>query len=160
MKDRLLPACLAALMLASGGAVAGARQEAQVIMASDPGELKFQQDWGYASAVVSGDTVTLSGVVAGVRPGESDLRAGYTRAFERIGATLRSAGVSWDDVVDITSFHTDLTTQMPAIVAVKNQYIKPPYPSWTAIQVARLIPDNGITEIKIVARKPRDAAKR
>jgi enamine deaminase RidA (YjgF/YER057c/UK114 family) len=160
MKDRLLPACLAALMLASGGAFAGARQEAQVIMASDPGELKVQQDWGYASAVVSGDTVTLSGVVAGVRPGETDLRAGYARAFERIGATLRSAGVSWDDVVDITSFHTDLTTQMPAIVAVKNQYIKPPYPSWTAIQVARLIPDNGITEIKIVARKPQDAAKR
>lgn len=153
MKNRLLLACLSPLLLASGGAFAGARQEAEVIMASDPGELKFQQEWGYASAVVSGDTVTLSGVVAGVRPGETDLRAGYTRAFERIGGILRSAGVSWDDVVDITSFHTDLTTQMPAIVAVKNQYIKPPYPSWTAIQVARLIPDNGITEIKIVARR-------
>jgi enamine deaminase RidA (YjgF/YER057c/UK114 family) len=153
MKDRLLYACLSTLVLVSGSAFGGARQEAEVIMASDPGELKFQQEWGYASAVVSGDTVTLSGVVAGVRPGETDLRAGYTRAFERIGGILRSAGVSWDDVVDITSFHTDLTTQMPAIVAVKNQYIKPPYPSWTAIQVARLIPDNGITEIKIVARK-------
>jgi enamine deaminase RidA (YjgF/YER057c/UK114 family) len=128
-------------------------------MASDPGEQKFQQEWGYASAVVSGDIVTLSGVVAGVRPGETDLRAGYTRAFERIGGILRSAGVSWDDVVDITSFHTDLTTQMPAIVAVKNQYIKPPYPSWTAIQVARLIPDNGITEIKVVARKPQVATR-
>ena len=155
MKNRLLLACLSALLLGSGSAFAGARQEAEIIMASDPGELKFQQDWGYASAVVSGDTVTLSGVVAGVRPGETDLRAGYARAFERIGSILRSAGVSWDDVVDITSFHTDLTTQMPAIVAVKNQYIKPPYPSWTAIQVARLIPDNGITEIKIVARKPK-----
>ena len=155
MNDRLLRTCLSALLLVSGSAFAGARQEAEVLMASDPGELKFQQEWGYASAVVSGDTVTLSGVVAGVRPGETDLRAGYTRAFERIGGILRSAGVSWDDVVDITSFHTDLTTQMPAIVAVKNQYIKPPYPSWTAIQVARLIPDNGITEIKIVARKPK-----
>jgi enamine deaminase RidA (YjgF/YER057c/UK114 family) len=156
MKNRLLPACLvAALLVPSPGAFAGARQDAQVIMATDPAELKFQQDWGYASAVVSSDTVTLSGVVAGVRPGETDLRAGYTRAFERIGAILRNAGVSWDDVVDITSFHTDLTTQMPAIVAVKNQYIKPPFPTWTAIQVARLIPDNGITEIKIVARKPK-----
>ena len=156
MKTRPFVVALFVAMLApSPGAFAGARQDAQVIMASDPGELKFQQDWGYASAVVSGDTVTLSGVVAGVRPGETDLRAGYTRAFERIGGILRSAGVSWDDVIDITSFHTDLTTQMPAIVAVKNQYIKPPYPSWTAIQVARLIPDNGITEIKIVAKKSR-----
>ena len=160
MKVRLLLACLSTSMLLPGSAFAGARQEAEVIMASDPGELKFQQDWGYADAVVSGDTVTLSGVVAGVRQGETDLRASYTRAFERIGGILRSAGVSWDDVVDITSFHTDLATQMPAIVAVKNQYVKPPYPSWTAIQVARLIPDNGITEIKIVARKPKDAPKR
>ena len=159
MRDRLLLACLsAAVLLPAPGAFAGARQEARVVMATDPGELKFQQEWGYASAVVSGDMVTLSGVVAGVREGETDLRAGYTRAFERIGGILRDAGVSWDDVVDITSFHTDLTTQMPAIVAVKNQYIKPPYPTWTAIQVSRLIPDNGITEIKIVARKPREAA--
>jgi len=156
MKIRLPLACLTTSLLAlSPAAFAGARQDAQVIMATDPAELKFQQDWGYASAVVSGDTVTLSGVVAGVRPGETDLRVGYTRAFERIGSILRNAGVSWDDVIDITTFHTDLTTQMPAIVAVKNQYIKPPFPTWTAIQVSRLIPDNGITEIKIVARKPK-----
>ena len=155
MKVRLLLACLSAAMLLPGSAFAGARQEAQVFMSPDPEELKFQQEWGYANAVVSGDSVTLSGVVAGLRPGETDLRASYTRTFERIEGILRSAGVSWDDVVDITSFHTDLATQMPAIVAVKNRYVKPPYPSWTAIQVVRLIPDNGITEIKIVARKPR-----
>jgi len=151
---RPLIACLFGVtLLPVTGALAGGREDARVIMAADPAELKFQEDWGYASAMVSGDMVTLSGVVAGERPGETDLRAGYTRAFERIGVILRSAGVSWDDVVDITSFHTDLTTQMPAIVAVKNIYIKPPYPTWTAIQVSRLIPDNGITEIKIVAKK-------
>jgi len=91
-------------------------------------------------------------VVAGVREGETDLKLSYERAFERIGVILKRAGASWDDVVDITSFHTDLTTQMPAIVAVKNKYIKAPFPAWTAIQVSRLIPDNGITEIKIVAK--------
>jgi hypothetical protein len=35
---------------------------------------------------------------------------------------------------------------------VKKNYVKPPYPAWTAIQVSRLIPSNGITEIKIVAK--------
>ncbi|MBW8756775.1 MAG: hypothetical protein JF586_04110 [Burkholderiales bacterium] len=154
MKTRLLAAALSAVAaLGPPAALAGARQDAQVFMAPDPGERRFQQDWGYADAVVSGDLVTLSGVVAGVRPGETDLRDAYARAFERLGGVLQRAGVSWDDVVDITSFHTDLTTQMPAIVAVKNRFIKPPFPTWTAIQVARLIPDNGITEIKIVARK-------
>ena len=73
MVTRPLVACLFGVMLLPvTGALAGARQDARVIMASDPAEQKFQEDWGYASALVSGDTVTLSGVVAGVRPGETD----------------------------------------------------------------------------------------
>jgi enamine deaminase RidA (YjgF/YER057c/UK114 family) len=137
---------------ASTASLAGARQDAKVLMAPDPAALKFEQDWGFSDAIVSGDTLYLSGVVAGVREGETDLRLGYTRAFERIGEILKNAGASWDDVVEIMSFHTDLTTQMPAIVAVKNIYVKPPFPAWTAIQVSRLIPSNGITEIRIVAK--------
>jgi enamine deaminase RidA (YjgF/YER057c/UK114 family) len=136
-------------------AQAGARQDARVLLSDNPQERKFQQDWGYADAVVTGDTVYLSGVVAGVHPGETDLKLAYDRAFQRIEEALKRAGVGWDDVVDITSFHTDLAMQMPAIVEVKNRYIKAPPPTWTAIQVSRLIPDNGITEIKMVARLPK-----
>ena len=132
--------------------LAGARQEAKVLMPSDPAALKVEQDWGFSDALVTGDTIYLSGVVAGVREGETDLRLGYTRTFERIGEILKNAGATWDDVVEITSFHTDLITQMPAIIAVKQSYLKPPFPAWTAIQVSRLIPANGITEIKIVAK--------
>ena len=141
--------------LAAGSALGGARQDAKVLMSSDPTGLKIEGDWGFCDAIITGDTVYLSGVVAGVRDGETDLRVAYTRAFERMGEVLKNAEVSWDDVVDITSFHTDLTTQMPAIVAVKKNYIKPPFPAWTAIQVSRLIPPNGITEIKIIAKKSR-----
>jgi enamine deaminase RidA (YjgF/YER057c/UK114 family) len=148
-------AVMAALLLVPAAANAGARQEATVLLSENPGERKFQEEWGYADAVIAGDTVYLSGVVAGPRPGESDLKLAYERAFAEMGATLKRSGASWDDVVDITSFHTDLTTQMPAIVAVKHKYMKAPPPAWTAIGVTRLIPDTGITEIKMVARLPR-----
>ena len=121
-------------------------------MNEGPEMAKIEEQWGFSDAIVTGDTIYLSGVVAGVREGETDLKLGYERAFERIGVILKRAGATWDDVADITSFHTDLTTQMPAIVAVKNKYIKAPFPAWTAIQVSRLIPDNGITEIKIVTK--------
>jgi len=143
---------LFALTLLISIAQAGARQDARVLLSPDPEEAKFQAEWGYASAIRVGDMLYLSGVVAGVRKGETDLTLGYERAFKKIGETLKSAGASWDDVIDITTFHTDLTTQMPAIVAVKNRYIRAPFPAWTAMQVARLIPNNGITEIKIMAR--------
>ena len=145
---------LAALLLPST-AHAGSRQQATVLLSEDPQEQRFQEDWGYADAVVTGDTVYLSGVVAGVRPGETDLRLAYERAFAKMGAALKRSGASWDDVVDITSFHTDLTTQMPAIVAVKKKYIVGPPPAWTAIGVSRLIPNSGITEIKLVAKLPK-----
>lgn len=146
---------LCLLLALAAPAAAGERQKARVLMPDEPQALKIQQDWGFADAVVAGDTVYLSGIVVGLRPGETDLRLAYDRAFQRIGAILQRAGASWDDVVDITSFHTDLTSQMPAIVEVKNRYVKAPPPAWTAIGVSRLIPDRGITEIKIVARLPR-----
>ena len=125
------------------------------MLSEDPDSRKNQQEWGYADAVITGDTVYLSGVVAGLRPGETDLKVPYERAFARIGEILKRSGASWDDVVDITSYHTDLTSQMPAIVAVKNKYIVAPPPAWTAIGVSRLIPGNGITEIKMVAKLPK-----
>ena len=142
----------AALLFVPAAAHAGARQEATVLLSDNPGERKFQEEWGYADAVIAGDTVYLSGVVAGPRRGETDLKLAYERAFTEMGSTLKRSGSSWDDVVDITSFHTDLTTQMPAIVAVKHKYVKAPPPAWTAIGVTRLIPDTGITEIKLVAK--------
>lgn len=145
----------AALSLLAAPALAGTRQEATVLISINQSERAIQEAWGFNDAIVVAGTIYLSGIVVGPREGEADLAAAYTRAYERIGAVLRRAGASWDDVVDITSFHTDLTTQMPAIVAVQKRYIKAPFPAWTAIGVSRLIPDRGITEIKIVARKPK-----
>ena len=141
-------------LLAASSAQAGSRQDAKVILSDNPQARDIQAKWGFADAVVTGDTVYLSGVVAGLRPGETDLTIPYDRAFQRIGGILQRVGASWDDVVEITTFHTDLTIQMPAIVAVKAKYVRNPPPAWTAVQVSRLIPDTGITEIKIVAKLP------
>jgi enamine deaminase RidA (YjgF/YER057c/UK114 family) len=149
--------CIPMFVVPFDAAEAGTRQAAQIIFSNNPGLRKIQDQWGFADAVVVGDTIYLSGVVAGLQVGETDLKLPYERAFKLIGTTLERAGANWDDVVDITSFHTDLTTQLPAMIAVKNKYVRPPAPAWTAIQVSRLIPDNGLTEIKIVAKLYRRA---
>ena len=147
----------AALALAPAPVIAQARQQATVLMSEDEDERRGQEQWGYSDAIVAGDTIYLSGVVVGQREGET-LEAAYERAYARIGTILRRAGASWDDVVDIISYHTDVTAQMPAIVAVHRRHVRAPFPAWTAIDVDRLIPDRGITEIKIVARRPAAAA--
>lgn len=148
---------LIALGIATASALpahAGSRQDATVLLSEDPEDRKFQEDIGYADAVVAGDTIYLSGVVAGLRNENDTLEAAYVRVFEGIGAILKRAGASWDDVVEMTSFHTDLTNQLPTLVAVKKRYVKAPPPAWTAIGVSRLLPNRGLTEIKVIAKLP------
>ena len=133
-------------------ATATARDPANVLMPENPEARAFQEAVGYATAVIAGDTIYLSGVVAGPAPGESDLAPGYERAFAHIAATLARAGASWDDVVDITTFHTDLAAHIDGFAAVKNRHVKAPFPAWTAIGVSRLYEPTAVVEIKVVAR--------
>lgn len=113
------------------------------------------EEWGYADAVIDGERIWLSGVVAGLRPGETmaDQEAAYDRAFRRLDDVLKRAGSSFDGVVEITTFHTDLPAQIEAFKRVKHRYIRGPFPAWTAIDVDRLVPDRGLVEIKLVARR-------
>lgn len=148
-----LASALLLLPLAATAAGAQTRTESNVLMSEDPRTRSAQEEWGFADAVIAGETIYLSGIVVGQREGET-LEAAYERTYRRIGEILQRAGAGWDDVVDITTYHTDVTTQMDAIVAVQRRYIRAPFPAWTAIDVDRLIPDRGITEIKIIARRP------
>lgn len=154
MKMVAMAAVMAAMMAALAGPVA-AREAANVIMPTDPAALAQQQQFGYADAVIAGDMVYLSGVIAAPVPGETSLVPAYERAFARIDATLRRAGAGWGDVVDMTTYHTDLLVQAGPITTVKDRYVKAPFPAWTAIGVSRLFENTGITEIKVVAHRAR-----
>ncbi len=154
MKKVWVAATAVALFFGGGPAHGQARQQATVIMSPDKREAAGQDELGYASAVVAGDMVYLSGVIAFKAKPDETMDASYERAFRQMGGTLTQAGVNWDDVVDMTSYHTDVTAQMEAMVAVHRRYVTAPFPAWTAIDVDRLIPERGITEIKIVARRP------
>lgn len=144
-------ACAAAAM----SAPALAQDTRVTIMPEDAESLEFQTQFGYADAVVVGDTIYLSGVVANRLPGEDSLEPAFERAFVRIGATLARAGASWSDVVDMTTFHTDLAGQITPFSRVKNRYVAAPFPAWTAIGISSLFEPTAVVEIKIVAHRRR-----
>jgi enamine deaminase RidA (YjgF/YER057c/UK114 family) len=143
---------LAALAL-SGRADAQARTEATVLISNNERARADQEQYGYADAVIAGDLIFLSGIVAGKAPSETDLTPAFERAFRNIGRILERAGVGYGDIVDITSFHTDITTEIEVMSDVSKRLLGSPPPAWTAVQVERLLPDQGIAEIKIVARR-------
>ena len=114
----------------------------------------------FSPALRSGELLYVSGVGAGLRRDETeaDKEAAIDRAFQEIGKTLAAAGASWDDVVQITSYHTDFTAgakpadQQALFRRVKDRYVKAPYPAWTAVGVSRLWNKALFAEISVVAR--------
>lgn len=150
----LAAAVLAGLLAAPAAAREAGRQADGVLMPDNAEARKFQEEVGYADAVIAGDTIYLSGVVAGPRAGDTGLEPGFERAFAAIATTLARAGASWDDVVDMTTFHTDLPGTIDAFVAVKNRHVKLPPPAWTAIGITALYEPKALVEIKVTARRP------
>ena len=113
---------------------------------------------GYSAAIRSGDLLFVSGQVGSLEDGspEPDFKKQVELAFERLKATLAAAGATFDDLVDVTTFHTDPENQLDVILNVKNSiFTEKPYPSWTAVGVTWLAGFD--FEIKVIARLPKAA---
>ncbi|QFT78806.1 RidA family protein [Erythrobacter sp. THAF29] len=146
-----------AFALVGAPALADGHEEApantkQTIMPEDEAGRAFMEQFGFSEAVIHGDTVYLSGVIAGPAPEGMTREDAYDLTFQYIGSVLARAGSSWDDVVDLTTYHVDIDASLPALAAVKNRYVKAPFPAWTAIDIDRLYAPQGEVEIKVTAR--------
>jgi enamine deaminase RidA (YjgF/YER057c/UK114 family) len=109
----------------------------------------------YAPAVRSGGLLFVSGQVGSREDGspEPDFAGQVRQAFAQLQATLKAAGCGLDDVLDVTTFHTDPERQLETVLAIKDEvFPQPPYPTWTAVGVTWL---SGFDfEIKVIARLP------
>ncbi|WP_144183485.1 RidA family protein [Elioraea rosea] len=120
-----------------------------------PNRHALYEKHGYSAAVRSGDLLFVSGQVGSRDDGspEPAFERQVQRAFENLRATLGSAGCGFDDILDVTSFHTDPQVQFETFMKVKNQHFpNPPHPTWTAIGVTWLAGFD--FEIKVIARSP------
>ncbi|MEO7064145.1 MAG: RidA family protein [Dokdonella sp.] len=107
----------------------------------------------YSQAVRSANTLYLSGqtplvpttgmLVAG------DITAQATQVFENLKAVLTAADASFDDVVRVGIYLTDLGN-FTAVNDVMKRYFREPYPARSTIGVAAL-PRDAQVEIDMVA---------
>jgi enamine deaminase RidA (YjgF/YER057c/UK114 family) len=126
----------------------------KVIYSDIEGIRQTQERIGWSDSVTAGDTVYVSGVIAFTRSSDKGMEDAYNRAFDQLTAILNRAGVSWADVVEVRSFHTDPTAQIDAMAAVKRRFRAAPDPAWTAVGTSALLSPTGITEIALVAKLP------
>lgn len=109
----------------------------------------------YSAAIQSGDLLFVSGQVGSRIDGtpEPDYKRQVQLAFDNLQNVLSAAGCSFQDVVDVTSFHTDPDAQFETFMAVREKNIgAAPYPNWTAIGVNWLAGFD--VELKVIARLP------
>ncbi len=109
----------------------------------------------YSAAIRSGDLLFVSGQVGSRSDGspEPDFEAQVRLAFANLEAVLKAAGCGLDDLIDVTTFHTDPENQFEAIMKVRSEvFPNAPYPNWTAVGVNWLAGFD--FEIKVVARIP------
>ncbi|WP_404339652.1 RidA family protein [Pseudoalteromonas mariniglutinosa] len=120
------------------------------------GKHDLYEQHGYSAAIKSDDLLFVSGQVGSLADGfpEPDFKRQVELAFDNLKTVLTAAGCTMDDIVDVTTFHTDPQNQFDTIMAVKQQvFPAPPYPNWTAVGVTWL---SGFDfEIKVIARTPK-----
>ncbi|WP_454017322.1 RidA family protein [Azospirillum sp. Marseille-Q6669] len=109
----------------------------------------------YSAAIRSGDLLFISGQVGGREDGspEPDFAKQVQLAFDNLREVLKAAGGTFDDIVDVTTFHTDPEAQFETVLSVKDRmFPEKPYPNWTAVGVTWLAGFD--FEIKVIARVP------
>ena len=115
----------------------------------------YYNEWHFAPASKIDNFVFCSGVT-GTQPGRdisSDPETQFRAAFETVSLYLEEAGLSLRDIVEMTTYHVDLRAHLDIFMRVKDEYIKEPYPAWSAIGVSELITEGAFVEIRVIAHR-------
>lgn len=108
---------------------------------------------GYAPAVKVGSTVYCAGQVGRTDELEviADPEQQFRRAWENLRTVLAAAGCTFEDVVDMTTYHVEMQHYMGLFRTVKDSVFPRGTCAWTCIGVSELARPGLLVEIKCVA---------
>lgn len=113
----------------------------------------YYSDFHFAPGVEVDKFVFFSGAT-GTRPDRSistDPETQFRDAFEIVLLYLNEAKLSFNDVVEMTTYHIDLRKHLETFTKVKDEFVCEPYPAWTAIGVSEFITEDALVEIRVIA---------
>lgn len=110
--------------------------------------------WHFAPAVVHDGIAFLSGVIGAKPDGScaSDPEEQFTDLFEGIASVLEAGAMGFHDIIEMTSYHTDMST-LGTFSAVRDRYMSEPWSAWTAIGCTALALPGALAEVKVTARR-------
>lgn len=117
------------------------------------GNTKIFDLFKYSPSVKANGFVFIAGQV-GIRPdgtipetAEEQIRM----AFNRLAAILKHEGLTFNDVVEMVSYHIDIDSQLTTFREIKDEFMTKDFPAWTILGVQSLARDTLFIEIKVTA---------
>ncbi len=120
-----------------------------------PGMQRLAERAGYAPAVRVGNTVYCAGQVGRTADLEviADPEAQFLACWENLRTVLHAAGCTFEDVVEMTTYHVHMSEHMSVFRDVKNRVFPRGLCTWTCIGVSELAHPGLLVEVKCVAVK-------
>jgi enamine deaminase RidA (YjgF/YER057c/UK114 family) len=111
---------------------------------------------GFAPAVKVGPVVYCAGQLGRTPTLEviHDPEQQFVACWENVRKVLNAAGCDFEDVVDLTTYHVEMSKHMPIFRDVKNRLFPKGGSGWTAIGVSELARPGLLVEIKCIAVQP------
>ena len=110
---------------------------------------------GYAPAVKVGDTIYVVGQVGRTKDLKiiHDPSEQFRAMWDNLRIVLEAAHCTFDDIVEMTSYHVEMSKHMDVFRTVKNEVFAKGTYAWTRIGVSELAHQGLLAEVKCVAVK-------
>lgn len=111
-------------------------------------------DWKMSPGLISGGHVFFTGFTGTGPDGicSPDPETQFRTAFAQVEMVLHDADLDFGAVVEMTTFHIGLRDHLDLFRSVREEFVREPYPAWTAIEVAGFASADTIIEIRVIAR--------
>ena len=123
----------------------------------NPSTLSTPTGYTHVVQVHGGRTLYIAGQVAfdksGNVVGKGDFAAQVTQVFENLKSALAAGGATFDNVVKVTTFVTDMA-QMQTLRSIRGKYYGKNAPASTLVQITQLAHEDLLIEIEAIAVVP------
>lgn len=122
-----------------------------------PAEMRaLHENWRMSPGLDVDGLVFLTGFNGAPLDGDlsNDPAVQIETAFDQVNMVLREGGMTFADVVEVTSYHVGLRAHLETFKDIWRRHVRAPFPAWTAIEVAGFATEGVIVELRVIARKP------
>ena len=115
----------------------------------------YVREWRMSPGLEHDGFVFMTGFTGAGPDGalSNEPREQIEHAFAKVSLVLEEAGLDWQHIVEMTSYHVGLRDHLDLFKDIRAGFVREPYPAWTAIEVAGFVREDAIVELRCIARR-------